>query len=536
VPGFGHQAQISANWVSAKGDRTTIQGHRRLFTRQNLDNCQVTANREGVALIPISRSSDSSTNCALIPYRSNSSFRATLDSPSSRSVKKIIALYFKFSWYFDPSYDILWRFDADKVRVIAYSNSPTLEQQNAEAEPTFFKNERQLLQCTELYVPIDADLRFSDTQLALFMLSTAYGLNLSGLAAIPTTLKDATGSMVAVSSSAADDDLGNQLSSANKNEAQQSPSCLIVNRFLNLGGGWGYSVHCLEAIQFKVNKDIYFYGLGLFGGRGENTARIKLFRNIGNHDSSEQNVNLLAETNEMLYECAAKETAFIGLHKPVLILAEVWHTIFVQVNGTSSDCGCDGQSVVQAGGVEFQFRNSIYSNNGTDVEGGQIPEIYYKIRHSNSTSNLNLSTDNDLQQLDRQAVSMLASVSLTAQTVFRITPETIRHLFRILEWAIRGSFQLKDYEEMQNDAAAARQERAAFVAIVSLRMIRLVLMEYELILFRIYLGIAFPKNQQARQKINNSSELINCVVEFHDLLNEIFMVADEKLFLEVGFG
>lgn len=67
---------------------------------------------------------------------------------------------------------------------------------------------------------------------------------------------------------------------------------------------------------------------------------------------------------------------------------------------------------------------------------------------------------------------MLASVSLTAQTVFSITSDTIRYIFRVLEWAIRGSFQLKDYDEMQDDIAAARQERAAFVSIISMRMIR----------------------------------------------------------------
>jgi hypothetical protein len=68
-----------------------------------------------------------------------------------------------FSWCFDPLYDILWSFDADKVRVIAYSNSPTIEQQNA--EPAFFRRERQMLQCTELFVPVDTELRFSDTQM-----------------------------------------------------------------------------------------------------------------------------------------------------------------------------------------------------------------------------------------------------------------------------------------------------------------------------------------------------------------------------------
>lgn len=75
VPGFGQQASKSASWVSARGDKTTIQGHRRLFSRQDLDNCQVTANRECVAVVPLTRNADSPPSCALIPYRSNANFQ-----------------------------------------------------------------------------------------------------------------------------------------------------------------------------------------------------------------------------------------------------------------------------------------------------------------------------------------------------------------------------------------------------------------------------------------------------------------------------
>lgn len=74
VPGFGLQAQISAGWVSAKGNRTTIQGHRRLLTKQELDNCQVTANRDCVVLFPLPGNSNTPTTCAIIPYRSNANF------------------------------------------------------------------------------------------------------------------------------------------------------------------------------------------------------------------------------------------------------------------------------------------------------------------------------------------------------------------------------------------------------------------------------------------------------------------------------
>lgn len=47
-------------------------------------------------------------------------------------------------------------------------------------------------------------------------------------------------------------------------------------------------------------------------------------------------------------------------------------------SGPSSDCGAGGQSnVAGEDGVQFFFRNSRMSNNGTDVSVGQIPEFLY---------------------------------------------------------------------------------------------------------------------------------------------------------------
>lgn len=45
---------------------------------------------------------------------------------------------------------------------------------------------------------------------------------------------------------------------------------------LGHGGGWGYSAHSVEAIRFCADADILLGGLGLFGGRGEYTAKIKV--------------------------------------------------------------------------------------------------------------------------------------------------------------------------------------------------------------------------------------------------------------------
>lgn len=48
------------------------------------------------------------------------------------------------------------------------------------------------------------------------------------------------------------------------------------------GGGWGYSAHSVEAIRFCADADILLGGLGLFGGRGEYTAKIKVSQHEDN--------------------------------------------------------------------------------------------------------------------------------------------------------------------------------------------------------------------------------------------------------------
>lgn len=45
---------------------------------------------------------------------------------------------------------------------------------------------------------------------------------------------------------------------------------------LDHGGGWGYSGQSVEAIRFSCDTDIILGGFGLFGGRGEYSAKIKV--------------------------------------------------------------------------------------------------------------------------------------------------------------------------------------------------------------------------------------------------------------------
>ena len=170
---------------------------------------------------------------------------------------------------------------------------------------------------------------------------------------------------------------------ANKNVSAKSFSkedFTPVNRFDNHGGGWGYSGHSIEAIRFMSDTDVLLGGFGLFGGRGEYIGKIKLF-DIGIEGGDQEgDGELLAESDEIAYECGARQKFPILFDEPVTIHAGRWYVAWARVSGPSSDCGSSGQKqVTTEDQVQFYFKSSKKSNNGTDVNAGQLPQILYKM-------------------------------------------------------------------------------------------------------------------------------------------------------------
>ena len=98
-----------------------------------------------------------------------------------------------------------------------------------------------------------------------------------------------------------------------------------VNRFDNHGGGWGYSGHSIEAIRFMTDTDILLGGFGLFGGRGEYVGKIKLFDIGTDGGDQEGDGDLLAESDEVAYECGARQKYPILFDEAVTIHAGKWY-------------------------------------------------------------------------------------------------------------------------------------------------------------------------------------------------------------------
>lgn len=91
----------------------------------------------------------------------------------------------------------------------------------------------------------------------------------------------------------------------------------VVNRFESHGGGWGYSGHSIEAIRFMADTDILLGGFGLFGGRGEYTAKLKLMDIGPDGGEQEGDGELLAETEELPYECGPRQKYPMLFEEPI---------------------------------------------------------------------------------------------------------------------------------------------------------------------------------------------------------------------------
>ncbi|CAK9251744.1 unnamed protein product [Sphagnum jensenii] len=167
---------------------------------------------------------------------------------------------------------------------------------------------------------------------------------------------------------------------------------------------WGFSSHSIEAIRFMADNDILLGGFGLFGGRGEYTAKLKLF-DIG-MDGGEQEGDgeILAETEEIPFECAARQKYPILFDEPIPIQANRWYVAWARISGPSSDCGSSGQSVVntedQVTGIGFD--NQVLSGHQLHV----TPSRFSRISQNRTWNTGNGSPDAICFSVDRPGISI----------------------------------------------------------------------------------------------------------------------------------
>lgn len=133
-----------------------------------------------------------------------------------------------------------------------------------------------------------------------------------------------------------------------------------------------------------------------------------------------------------------------------------------RISGPSSDCGSAGQTMVTSEDqVLFYFKSSKKSNNGTDVNAGQIPQLLYKIITPESQT--------PLRQVD-----VAEPVHILSKDFSRtVTKECFQSLLSLLQWSW-NTFKLGivDGQAIHHMYTNLELERLVYISCASLRLLR----------------------------------------------------------------
>jgi E3 ubiquitin-protein ligase MYCBP2 len=440
IPNVGPQFGRTATWIGASSEQTFVKVDESLINAKSLSSASIMANGRHILLLP-KASTKSTFNCLAISRHDGfcRSFVGDDQEDLSSAAANI-----------DPLFNVLWAYDHGKQTLKSYVPSAGEFADRAAQEESDLAAVKAMMPSTilspELALPMSPGSLVSRNQTSLNLLSCLDMLNL----------------MPDVNLSAIEEDSAKSM--ANKSFTKEDFS--VVNRFDSHGGGWGYSGHSIEAIRFSTDTDVLLGGFGLFGGRGEYVGKIRLF-DIG-PDGGEQETDgeVVAESEEVTYECGARHKYPILFDEPVAVQAGRWYVAWARVSGPSSDCGSSGQTQVTTDDqVQFSFKSSKKSNNGTDVNAGQVPQLLYKIVTTESQSLQNRRSD------PSEPICIL-----TSKFSRTVTSECFQALLALVQWSWNafkaGLIDLLEADESENQQAAALDlDRLMFICRASLRLI-----------------------------------------------------------------
>ncbi|XP_055658965.1 E3 ubiquitin-protein ligase MYCBP2 isoform X26 [Falco peregrinus] len=469
MPNIGSKYGRKATWIGASGDQTFLRIDEALINSHVLATSEIFASRHIIGLVPASISEPPPFKCLLI-NKVDGSCKTFNDSEQEDLQGSGVCL--------DPVYDVIWRFRPNARELWSYN-------------------------------AVVADSRLPsapDMQSRCSILSPELALP-TGSKALTTRSHAALHILGCLDTLAAMQDL--KMGVANTEEETQAVMKVyskedysVVNRFESHGGGWGYSAHSVEAIRFCADTDILLGGLGLFGGRGEYTAKIKLFELGPDGGDHETDGDLLAETDVLAYDCAAREKYAMMFDEPVLLQAGWWYVAWARVSGPSSDCGSHGQaSITTDDGVVFQFKSSKKSNNGTDVNAGQIPQLLYRLPTSDGSASKGKQQTSEPVHILKRSFARTVSV------------ECFESLLSILHWSwttlVLGVEELHGLKGFQYTATLLDLERLRFVGTCCLRLLR------------VYTCEIYPISATAKAVVEETSKLADCIGKTRTLLRKI---------------
>ncbi|XP_062580615.1 E3 ubiquitin-protein ligase MYCBP2-like [Saccostrea cucullata] len=467
VPSIGARYGRRATWIGASGDQTFLRIDESLINAHILAASKVFANQKSIGLIPIGEENTALMKCLMIS-KVDGSCRSLGGAEQDDLSKHAVCL--------DPVYDVLWSYLPSSHEVTCYN--------------CLASEARTLTPCDlfkpELAVPVRTGCNTTRSHCALHMLGCLDVLTMAQKANL--TVVEETKEKQTTSKVYTKDDF------------------TVVNRFESHGGGWGYSGHSIEAVRFMSDTDILLGGFGLFGGRGEYYGRIKLFDLGPDGGDNEGDGELIGETDEVAFECGAREKHAMLFDEPIPIHANSWYVAWARISGPSSDCGSTGQSMVTTEDqVVFKFKSSKKSNNGTDVNAGQIPQLLYRLPSRDSPGT------------PRKVDHTEAAHILSSEFSCSVSPDNFEALQKLLEWSWTSfNTALLETDGLKGDnlaAALADIQRLVYITRACLRLIKT------------YVTQIYPNGASSQKAVTETVKLAECIGDTQDLLKTI--LADE---------
>lgn len=466
VPSIGARYGRRATWIGANGDQTFLRIDESLINAHILAASKVFANQKSIGLIPIGEENTALMKCLMIS-KVDGSCRSLGGAEQEDLSKHAVCL--------DPVYDVLWSYLPSNHEVSCFN---------------CLASESRALTCDlfepELAVPVRTGCSTTRSHCALHMLGCLDVLTMAQQANL--TVVEETKEKQATSKVYTKDDF------------------TMVNRFESHGGGWGYSGHSIEAVRFMSDTDILLGGFGLFGGRGEYYGRIKLFDLGPDGGDNEGDGELIGETDEVAFECGAREKYAMLFDEPIPIHANSWYVAWARISGPSSDCGSTGQSVVTTEDqVIFKFKSSKKSNNGTDVNAGQIPQLLYRLPSRDSPGT------------PRKVDHSEAAHILSSEFSCSVSPDNFEALQKLLDWSWTSfNTAVLETDGLKGNnlgAALADIQRLVYITRACLRLIKT------------YVTQIYPNGASSQKAVTETMKLAECIGNTQDLLKTI--LADE---------
>eukprot|EP00095_Tigriopus_kingsejongensis_P005847 maker-scaffold697_size109876-snap-gene-0.24 protein:Tk05847 transcript:maker-scaffold697_size109876-snap-gene-0.24-mRNA-1 annotation:"e3 ubiquitin-protein ligase mycbp2 isoform x1" len=477
VAQIGPKHGCTATWVGASDYQTFIKIDESLINAKNLLSSTVLANDRHLLIVPTQGDQLANFHCLAINKAEGLS--RSFDGQDQECFKDTCLS-------FDPVYQTLWSYYHETNTMQCYVPAMQHRKEKATSAPEGVPVTASIMS-PELAVPLSPGNLVSRNHASLNLLSCLDTLTQSP--EITLSAEDESSSRMT------------SLKSANKDDF------LAVNRFDSHGGGWGYSGHSIEAIRFMCDTDILLGGYGLFGGRGEYIGKIKLF-DIGQEGGElEMDGELMAETEEITYECGSRQKYPILFDEPIPVQGGRWYIAWARVSGPSSDCGSSGQSqVTTEDHIQFTFKSSKKSNNGTDVNAGQVPQLLYKV-----VTNESQPSGHKLEFPDPITI-------LSGKFARSVSPECFESLLGLIQWSWNAfKAELCELLEADDDASQAiilDLERLMFICRACLRL--LVTYTHEVYPARIVAN-------GGQRPVPESQKLAESVYETRNLLQSILV-------------